>query len=347
MMVGVFVDPSLPPAKAETLTTAARRLLTPGEQLVGLFAATRLRRTVDAVVVTSDRLLTLGLPHTGHALLDDLAQAELEEVRLDRSSVRRWGEVRARRADGEEVYLGSLTGSGDPAVLDGFEEALEQAAQARRRVEGGFAPPLPVPGAGTGGVEVVPSRAGARREPRVDPTVPAKQLASIHRAVRAHGETGEQVLGIFGATRWTRPVTSIVVTDRTLFNLGPSEEGHRVLDEVRVADLLEVRVERESFLKGGEVRAVTSWGEVYLGMLNVGSRPDVWAVWDEVMDDLDAARSVVDADTDRPGDDPGPVPTGGYLPLVAQLAELGRLHEAGLLTDEEFAAAKARVLQAP
>lgn len=45
-----------------------------------------------------------------------------------------------------------------------------------------------------------------------------------------------------------------------------------------------------------------------------------------------------------PGEDP--VDGEGDADLVAQLTELARLHEADLLTDDEFAAAKARVLDA-
>jgi hypothetical protein len=41
---------------------------------------------------------------------------------------------------------------------------------------------------------------------------------------------------------------------------------------------------------------------------------------------------------------PAPAPAGGGDDMLDQLAKLGQLHDSGVLTDEEFAAQKARIL---
>ncbi len=45
-----------------------------------------------------------------------------------------------------------------------------------------------------------------------------------------------------------------------------------------------------------------------------------------------------------PAPAPAPVPAGGGEDLTAKLVQLGQLHEAGVLSDEEFTAAKAKLL---
>lgn len=41
---------------------------------------------------------------------------------------------------------------------------------------------------------------------------------------------------------------------------------------------------------------------------------------------------------------PAPAPTGGGDDMIAMLKQLGELHASGVLTDEEFAAQKAKIL---
>jgi putative oligomerization/nucleic acid binding protein len=41
---------------------------------------------------------------------------------------------------------------------------------------------------------------------------------------------------------------------------------------------------------------------------------------------------------------PPPAPAASQTDVIAQLEQLGRLHESGVLTDEEFAAQKAKLL---
>ena len=50
-----------------------------------------------------------------------------------------------------------------------------------------------------------------------------------------------------------------------------------------------------------------------------------------------------DAAYDEPAPAPAPAATGGGIDYD-QLEQLGKLHDAGTLTDEEFAAAKAKIL---
>ncbi|TMD60274.1 MAG: SHOCT domain-containing protein [Chloroflexi bacterium] len=46
-----------------------------------------------------------------------------------------------------------------------------------------------------------------------------------------------------------------------------------------------------------------------------------------------------------PPQDPAPAPSGGITPDdIAQLKQLGQLHESGILTDAEFEAAKQKIL---
>ncbi len=56
-----------------------------------------------------------------------------------------------------------------------------------------------------------------------------------------------------------------------------------------------------------------------------------------------AAQAVANAQAAAPPP-PAPAPAGGGSDLMAQLNQLGALHAQGILSDEEFAAAKAKLL---
>lgn len=58
--------------------------------------------------------------------------------------------------------------------------------------------------------------------------------------------------------------------------------------------------------------------------------------------DAAAAQAVANAQAAAPP--PAPAPAGGGNDLMAQLQQLGTLHAQGILSDEEFAAAKAKLL---
>ena len=59
-----------------------------------------------------------------------------------------------------------------------------------------------------------------------------------------------------------------------------------------------------------------------------------------------AAQAVANAQASAPPPPPAaaPAPAGGGSDLMAQLSQLGALHEQGILSDEEFSAAKAKLL---
>lgn len=66
-----------------------------------------------------------------------------------------------------------------------------------------------------------------------------------------------------------------------------------------------------------------------------------------------AARQMAKAGAAAAPAEPAPAPAGGLSPApatglspeaIAQLRQLGELHQQGILTDEEFAAQKARIL---
>ncbi|MCC2032551.1 SHOCT domain-containing protein [Microbacterium allomyrinae] len=58
--------------------------------------------------------------------------------------------------------------------------------------------------------------------------------------------------------------------------------------------------------------------------------------------DAAAAQAVANAQAAAPA--PAPAPAGGGTDLMAQLTQLGTLHAQGILSDEEFSAAKAKLL---
>ena len=59
--------------------------------------------------------------------------------------------------------------------------------------------------------------------------------------------------------------------------------------------------------------------------------------------DAAAAQAVANAQAAAPPPAPA-APAGGGSDLMAQLTQLGQLHAQGILSDEEFAAAKAKLL---
>ena len=60
--------------------------------------------------------------------------------------------------------------------------------------------------------------------------------------------------------------------------------------------------------------------------------------------DAAAAQAVANAQAAAPPPPPAAAPAGGGSDLMAQLNQLGALHAQGILSDEEFSAAKAKLL---
>lgn len=191
--------------------------------------------------------------------------------------------------------------------------------------------------------------------PYVDGKVPRRLVPLAHQSLRLNLLPGERVLGMFASTRLRRSVTMLVVTDQRLVTLGDEHVGLPVVDDVRRADVRDVEIEREKVFSTGAVTARTVHGEVGLGTLTYGK--ETFNALEEVLA-LPTTAAMPVIPTSGPGRRPtgpvedGPAPAaagvpGSTHPLVVHLTALADLHERGALDDEEFAAAKARLLADP
>lgn len=190
-----------------------------------------------------------------------------------------------------------------------------------------------------------------------DSKVQEKWMPTIRQTLRLHMLPEEQLLGLFASWRLRRATAVLVVTDRRLLTLGDQEKGMPVMDEVYRSSLIRLHVERDKMLTSGKLVAETENGMVGLGTLDYASDGSTFQGLDAVM-----ARTVDSAGMPvipvpgtqgerqrRPGVSPpsdGPAPDSPH-PLVAHLQSLADLHGSGALTDEEFAAAKAKLLANP
>jgi hypothetical protein len=64
----------------------------------------------------------------------------------------------------------------------------------------------------------------------------------------------------------------------------------------------------------------------------------------QIYADREAAYEQQAAPADAPADAPAPAPAGPAVDVVSQLKELAALKEQGILTEEEFAGQKAKLL---
>ncbi|GGK70219.1 SHOCT domain-containing protein [Ornithinimicrobium pekingense] len=187
---------------------------------------------------------------------------------------------------------------------------------------------------------------------RVDPSIPEDALLEVRTILARRLGTGERPLGVFAVSRLRRLVSYLVVTDVRLVTLGLRHQDHPVVDSVRHSVVEKVLLDRRSLLRSGEVRTRdTSGVTTYLGCLDPGRGGAALDLFESV---VEQARSGTGAMTTIPTPAP-PGPQGvvhgaheggpvGADPLPQQLGELARLHEEGLLTEDEFSAAKARLL---
>lgn len=194
-----------------------------------------------------------------------------------------------------------------------------------------------------------------------DSKVPKRHLPTIRQALRQHLLPGEQLLGLFTVWRLRRSVTLLVVTDRRLLTLGEREKGLPIVDEVDRSTVTALTVEREKAFSTGTVVAETAEGRSNLGVLDYASDGSTFLGLDRVLaTEVGSGMQVIPVpgqqgwsggaprDTVPPVGVPSPpavgMETGGTHPLVAQLQALAELREGGALTEEEFVAAKARLL---
>lgn len=192
-----------------------------------------------------------------------------------------------------------------------------------------------------------------------DPKVSERVLPVARQSLRLNLLAGERVLGLFAISRFRRSVTLLVVTDLRLLTLGDQHVGMPVVDEVVRSGVTRVRIEREKVFSAGLVTAETREGEVDLGTLNYG--PETFNKLEEVLANTHPAPMLViptfvpgaSARRETPQDGPGPWDHGAQgdqqsrHPLVVHLTALADLHERGALSEDEFAAAKARLLADP
>lgn len=204
------------------------------------------------------------------------------------------------------------------------------------------------------------------RTPYVDKKVPKRLGPLARQSLRVILEPDEAVLGMFAVTRFRRSVSMLVITDRRLLTLGDEHVGMPLVDEVLRAEVREVTIEREKVWTTGLVTARTVHGDdLNLGTLTYGNT--TFLKLDEVlarpaggtMPTIPTpgfgARPSLEDRPDVPGlPRAGGPPSGSSAmnsstshPLIAHLTALADLHDRGALTDEEFAAAKRRLLADP
>lgn len=192
--------------------------------------------------------------------------------------------------------------------------------------------------------------------PYRDPKVPKRLVPLAHQSIRLHLLPGERVLGMFSSMRMRRSITLLVVTDVRLLTLGDEHVGLPVVDEVLRADVTEVSIEREKVFSVGMVTARTRHGDVNLGTLNYGKQ--TFLKLEEILA-LPTSGAMPVIPTSGPSGRAGgewledgpagaaPETPRSAHPLVVHLTALADLHQRGALTDEEFTAAKARLLIDP
>lgn len=134
-----YVDKKVPKRQVPLARQSLRVILEPDEEIFGMFAVTRFRRSVSMLVITDRRLLTLGDEHVGMPLMDEVLRAEVREVTVEREKVWTTGLVTARTVHGDDMNLGTLT-YGSTTFLR-LDEVLA-------RPTGGSMPTIPTPGFG-------------------------------------------------------------------------------------------------------------------------------------------------------------------------------------------------------
>ena len=103
-----YLDPKVGPRLLDTAFRSLHLALLTGERVLGLFAVTRFRRSVSLLVVTDQRLLTLGDQHVGMPVVDQVRRADVVRLHVERDKVLTTGLVTATTDQGE-VNLGTLT----------------------------------------------------------------------------------------------------------------------------------------------------------------------------------------------------------------------------------------------
>lgn len=193
------------------------------------------------------------------------------------------------------------------------------------------------------------------RSPYVDEKVPKRLVPYIRETLRVALAPDEDLFGLFSVFRFRRGITVLAVTDQRLLTLGEEHAGLPVVDDLTRSEVREVAIERDRVFRMGQVTASLPEGEVSLGTLNY--TPTTFVRLEEVLarePDRALPRIPVPGSDSAPvletvDDKPAAVGNSqtSTHPLVVHLTALADLHERGALTDEEFSAAKERLLADP
>ncbi|MGD8149717.1 SHOCT domain-containing protein [Ornithinimicrobium sp. Y1694] len=193
-----ILDPTLSNSRVAAGLGAAQRHLRDGERVVGLHGVSRFRRSVAFLVLTDQRVFTLGLEHEAYPVVDDLDHFAIERLEVEREGVLRFGDVRAYPSSGPDVMLGSLNVGLRSQGLTAFDEALRAVRKIRESAPltpiDLPAPPLPLQGG-------VPSRTFSEGTVPSDSvpsdSVPSDSVPSDSvppRATPSNDARGDQVL---------------------------------------------------------------------------------------------------------------------------------------------------------
>ncbi|AXV07590.1 hypothetical protein DVS28_a2911 [Euzebya pacifica] len=120
----------------------------------------------------------------------------------------------------------------------------------------------------------------------------------------------------------------LAATDRRVVLYGTRTSGYDS-ESIRYERISSVEAGRT--MTGGKVTVHTSNDKLAMSMINVG--------------DTEAFVALVRSRAGRPDDSASATPAADSGGLADELAKLGELHESGVLDADEFAAAKARLLQ--
>lgn len=175
-----YTDPRVSGRLLPSVHRAVRRHLREGERPTGLFAVTRLRRSVTVLVVTDLRLFTLGDDHAGLPMVDEVDRADLRALRVERGRLLSSGSVTASTGTGP-VSLGTLVGG--PGTFDALEELVTGGPAAALPVIPTSRPDDPGPPRAGEPHDPVPPRAPGADDPAVPHPLVGhlSALADLHR----------------------------------------------------------------------------------------------------------------------------------------------------------------------
>lgn len=204
----------------------------------------------------------------------------------------------------------------------------------------------------------------------VGPQLPPENVSLLRLAVARLSQEAEETIAVLGLVRARSEVSALAVTTHRLLTLGRAAQGYLLLEQIPHGDIVQTHVERDSLLAQGRVRVHTGDGVRLLGVLTPTGDQRAFDLLELALERVPRGMQTImvpsapgaTPPTQPPEDSAEPVTApaepvaapaepvaqspedGDRHPVVAQLVELAGLHRTGALTDEEFSAAKARLL---